>query len=162
MCIGVVFFLNSCSCKKYATRFSIDDPIYGASRGYHFPIVMKKNIYGGLAIPRTSEYYIRPYKLPNDSMMIGYWAGMNIMDHKNDTTYAFRIGAGSEFEVGKCKFRILKVEPRVFVDSTTHKRSKPYVLFQLLELPKYCPCENRKLRKFDAQKRKEEQENLDK
>ncbi|BDS14021.1 hypothetical protein AsAng_0047840 [Aureispira anguillae] len=45
---------------------------------------------------------------------------------------------------------MLEVEPRRVWNEDTTNLMVPYVVFQLLELPKFCPCENKKLRKFDA------------
>lgn len=157
--IGIVVLLASCNCKKIATYADGDDPIFGEGAKYFFDLT--KNSEAMLIIPKDSQNYILSYKLPTDSTVAGYWAGINIDDYQKDTSYVFRIGVGSEFEIEQCKFRVLKVSHRYY-DSDTYKLHSSYVLFQLLELPKYCPCENRKLRKFDAQKRKEEQENLDK
>lgn len=104
----------------------------------------------GLVIPKDKDYYLHEYKLPNDSITSGYWAGVNICDLNNDTFQVITIGKGSDFWAGKCKFRVIEVEPRkLWSDSTETDFIFPHVVFQLLELPKFCPCQNKQLRKFD-------------
>ncbi|BDS12619.1 hypothetical protein [Aureispira anguillae] len=138
----------SCQCKRYAWHSNGDDPIFGEGKGYLFPIC--KGWECGIVIPKYEDYFIGEYTLPNDSMASGYWAGVTVSDLKKDTSCTYRVGKGSEFWAGKCKFRVVKVEPRRILNSTKTGFIGPSVVFQLLKLPKFCPCENKKLKKFDA------------
>ena len=142
--------LIACKCKQYATYADGNDPTFGEGQGYHFDIC--KGLECGIVLPFLDKYYVHDYKLPNDSITSGYWAGVSIFDFKNDTAYAIRVGKGSEFWAGKCKFRVIKVEPRKLWNSTKTDLIPPHVSFQLLELPKFCPCQNKKLRKFDLER----------
>ena len=127
------------------------DPFFSEREGYLFDIC--KGVEGGISLPLLDKYYVDDYKLPNDSIVSGYCAGVNIR-LKNDTFQVIKVGKGSEFWAGKCKFRVVKVEPRQFLDSTKTDILFPHVVFQLLELPKFCPCQNKKLRKFDLEQNK--------
>ena len=144
----------ACQCKRYAyeTYASSAEFTFSEREGYLFDIC--KGLKGGIVLPFLDKYYVHDYKLPNDSITSGYWAGVSILDFKNDTAYAIRVGKGSEFWAGKCKFRVIKVEPRKLWNSTKTNLIAPHVLFQLLELPKFCPCQNKKLRKFDLEQNK--------
>jgi hypothetical protein len=141
----------ACQCKRYARHSNASDPFFGEGQGYLFNFC--KNEEAIIIFPSLPKYYVNEYKLPNDSIANGYWAGLSIHNLKNDTFQVITLGKGSEFSAGKCKFRVVEVEPRKLWDSTETDFIAPHVLFQLLELPKFCPCQNKKLRKFDLERK---------
>lgn len=143
----------ACQCKRYA-RSDANDPFFRARTGYLFDICKGKEC--GLVLPDMEKYYIDEYKLPNDSIVRGYWAGVSIHDLKDNSAYSITVGKGSEFWAGKCKFRVLEVEPRKLWSADSTDLIAPHVKFQLLELPKFCPCANKKLKQLDIEKKENE------
>lgn len=96
----------------------------------------------GTTIQGASSHSI---KLPNDSIM--HIIGINFID--NDSTIIVR--EGSEFYYVQNKYRVRKVIPKFFwIDGVLENISQGIQL-QLLETPKYCKCQNKKLKAFDEQ-----------
>ena len=148
----IVLFLSfslviACQCSRYA-RSDANNPFFRDRTGYLFDICKGKEC--GLVLPNMEKYYIDEYKLPNDSTVRGYWAGVSIHDLKDNSAYSITVGKGSEFWAGKCKFRVLEVNPILHWNEDSTDLIAPHVKFQLLALPKFCPCANKKLKKFDV------------
>jgi len=143
----------ACQCKRYAYSASAsgEGPTFNERPGYHFDIC--KGLECGIVLPDLPKYYTKEYKLPNDSTVTGYWAGVNIFNFKKDTAYSILVGKGSEFWAGKCKFKVLEVEPRQLWTEDSTDLIAPHVKFQLLELPKFCSCQNKKLKEFELEQK---------
>jgi hypothetical protein len=143
----------ACQCKRYAysTYANSDGPTSNERPGYLFEIC--KGLECGIVLPYLPKYYTREYKLPNDSVVSGNWAGVNIHDLKKDTAYSILVGKGSEFWAGKCKFKVLEVEPRQLLTKDSTDLILPHVKFQLLKLPKFCSCQNKKLKELDLEQK---------
>jgi hypothetical protein len=126
----------------------VKNPIFSESSGYSTDFCKEDNIAVGFV--RNEKYYRKEYILPNDSIAFGYIAGIQFGDRFNiDSIEKKTIGKGSEFEAGGCTFRVVRVEYGNRYNSDTMTTRRPFVLFQTLKLPKYCWCQNKKLRKFD-------------
>ena len=142
----------ACQCKRYARHSNASDPFFREREGYLFDFCKNEEAIMGFSY--LPKHYVNEYKLPNDSIVSGYTASISFNNMQKDSTQHIRVGKGSEFWAGKCKFRVIKVEPRKLWNSTKTNLIAPHVLFQLLELPKFCPCQNKKLRKFDLEQNK--------
>lgn len=148
ICLALFFVAVSCKCSKLTY---IKNPIFSEDRGYSFNLCREDDIRVGFA--RDIRHGKSNYILPNDSAAFDYTAGLSFVRYINDsiTLVNLLVGKGSEFEAGGCLFRVVKVEYRTKYDSDSMYTLKPFVLFQTLKLPKYCICQNRKLKKFEEQ-----------
>jgi hypothetical protein len=98
----------------------------------------------------------RPYELPNDSTGYGYTADIYYHDNKNYSLVKhLEVGTGSEFEVGNCRFRVIKVFGPVVERIINPKDTTQSILLfnklaiQQLTAPKRCICANRQLKAYD-------------
>ncbi len=135
-------FLSSCGCKHY-TIASTKDPVI-THRGEHL-FELCKNVKISVGFPKLEKDFVEEYKLPNDSIAVGYTVGISFDSEKKGII----VGKGSEFEVGKCKFRVLEVDPYYHYDSLTNDVWGESVTLQTIAYPKFCPCQNAQLRRYE-------------
>ncbi len=148
LCVVLIILFCKCNCKYYPIHSShkgSDEPIFvmGARR-YSSPCIGAENIRIGV-----SEGEI-VYAVKADSVALGNVATIMYVDRQPFESIV--VGAGSEFEVGKCRFRVLKVYPPNYIDTiydNFHLRSK--IALQALSFPKRCRCENKALQRFDEE-----------
>jgi hypothetical protein len=141
--------LCACKCKRYQSAIhqkGSNEPIFvvGANRPVA-PCSEEERIRIGV------QSYKNTYRVNEDSIAYGYTANVLYIDR--DSVFSIDVGAGTEIEIGRCRFRIIKVYPTNYVD-TIHDNIYLYdkVGIQALSFPKKCHCENSVLRKFDREK----------
>ncbi len=83
--------------------------------------------------------------LPNDSSI--YVIGIDFTD--DDSTII--VQEGSEFYYVQNKYRVRKVIPKFIMGDGRLQNISQGIYLQLLETPKYCKCQNKKLKAFDEQ-----------
>ena len=142
--IGVLF-LASCSCKSYRLGSRNSDDTYkilGSNRPVYPCSRREESVISGIA--REPE----EYQVNADSRAFGYVAVICYADR--ESLLHIRVGAGSEFAVGKCRFRVLKVYPFSYEDPVTGSVSlSNKVALQVLSYPKRCRCKNKALKAYD-------------
>ena len=145
--LGIVIMASlwSCQCQQYL-NVDTSQPFFKEKKGYLFTLC--KNVKCGLVLPTEQKDFTKAYKLPDGSTKNGYWTGLNI-HHQKDSIQTILAGAGTEFWAGKCKFRVVEVEPRVLRDSGLNRIGE-YVKFQLLEVPNHCTTCNQALQQSDT------------
>jgi hypothetical protein len=141
--LGCIFFLSSCGCRTYLI-VPVEKPIVTYSKGSHWgPLCKDTKIMVGM--PKSEDNFIGTYKLPNDSIETGYFAVIAFDNGKEE----IRVGEDSEFEVEKCKFRVLEVAPYHHYDSLTNDISGESITLQIIASPKFCPCQNARLKEYE-------------
>lgn len=142
--LGVILFLSSCGCKNY-TIANAKNPVITHHKGSRL-LKLCKNIEVIVGIANVEKYFVGEYNLPNDSIATGYIAGISFLDNKKERIV---IGKGSEFSAGKCKFRVLEVDPYYHFDSLTNDVWGESITLQTISYPKFCPCQNAQLRRYE-------------
>lgn len=144
----VAFVTCSCQCKYYSkyTEQDAREPISTiGARHVLSPCIGEERITVGV---RTTK---REYAITADSTAYGHIA--NIMYIDRDPFVDTIVGAGSEFDVGRCRFRVLKVYPPNYKD-TIYNKVYLYDLIgvQTISFPKKCRCANKALQAFEEEK----------
>ncbi|WMX16838.1 hypothetical protein [Aureispira sp. CCB-E] len=138
-----IFFLEACGCKYYTLGYP-NKPVVTYSKGNHWAR-LGKEVKIMISMPKNEAYFISTYHLPSDSILTGYFAIISFDNGKKD----IKVGKGSEFEVEKCKFRVLEVDPYYHYDSLTNDVWGESVTLQTIAYPKFCPCQNAQLRRYE-------------
>lgn len=146
-----IVFFSSCHC-RFFKEYDFEDnntlPIQLIdSNRYTAPCV------GGETITLGVLESKQEYKITEDSTGYGYVAMIYYTDREEYTTII--VGTGSEFEVGKCRFKVLKVYEEYYEKFMYNGRYlSDKIALQTLSIPKSCSCKNKKLQQYA-------QENID-
>jgi hypothetical protein len=140
LCLVAVCLLVGCQCKKYLNPFNMNKPILESGRVYIDLYDDYRFRVGAVAqgVPNTIT-------LPNDSSI--YVIGIDFTD--DDSTII--VQEGSEFYYVQNKYRVRKVIPKFIMGDGRLQNISQGIYLQLLETPKYCKCQNKKLKAFDEQ-----------
>ncbi len=148
-----VVLLYSCNCSRHAAmEYTNYMPLDVQGQKYDIHLCDDKDA-EVMLIFREQK---RPYKLPNDSIDYGYTASITFTSGKRKKHYEhLEVGTGSEFEVGNCRFRVIKVFGPVVERIINPKDTTQSILLfnklaiQQLTAPKRCICANRQLKAYD-------------
>ncbi len=147
--IGCVF-LCSCHCQRYNVKYMLSEtPVFVEGQGYTTKLCDKSNEEIGIRLSEEKYYY----QLANDSTCYDYTA--TISYYREEKPLYIRVGRGSEFEIGKCRFRVIQVFDPLTIETVINKQNGKaldiynVLALQLLEAPKRCACANKKLQAYD-------------
>lgn len=141
--LSCIVLLNSCGCRAYIF-VDPQEPVVTYSKGSHWGRLCKETkIMVGM--PSNEDDFIGTYKLPNDSIVSGYFAVVAFDNGQENIT----VGKDSEFQVDQCKFRVLEVSPYHHFDSLTNDVLGESITLQAIAYPKFCPCQNAQLKKYE-------------
>lgn len=136
--------LYNCGCPSYVrTKGKAKKPIILLTDGSMRRLTKEKDI--GILFESLPRNNWKPYQLPNDSMVVGN----TVFISTGPEVPALLVGKGSEFELGKCKFRVLYVDPDYRYDSIKQDAYGEFIMLQTIAYPKFCPVQNAQLRKFE-------------
>jgi hypothetical protein len=140
----VMALINGCSCKCY--KYLVEKevmPIELEGKGRDLYLCGSAEAAAFTFPESESEYQVTP-----DSVHYGYVGVLHYIDRK--PVLSVNVGAGSEFRVGSCWFRVVKVYPPHYKD-TTENGIFWYnnILLQTLEVSKGCRKVNNYLKAYD-------------
>lgn len=145
-----VLFLCGCHCKYFHTKnraFQI--PVLVIGQNYNVDICENYKEEITIGITEEEEEYV----VSEDSIGYGYVAVICYLDR--DTFPHIIVGVGSEFDVGKCRFRVIEVFDPWDWDTVTNPLDGQEIYLhnklalQVIKAPNRCSCANRSLRKYD-------------
>jgi hypothetical protein len=141
ICLAVTCLLVGCQCKKYLEPFSnLGCPVIATSDNFVVLHDWKKFRVGAIEQELSNKY-----EISDDS--INTTIGIAFID--DDSTIIVK--TGSMFSYAKNKYKVIKIfSKQAWVDGERKSLSSGIAL-QLLETPKYCKCQNKKLKAFDEQ-----------
>jgi hypothetical protein len=135
------FSIASCQCKKHLSPFNGDKPVLYKRYLSYFSISPSTEIEIGSRAPTPKKY-----TLPDKSTKEGYT--MRLYLQKDSTII---VGKDSEFRIEKKKYKVIRVIPKFYWIDGIQQNISQGIYLQLLETPKYCKCQNKKLKAFDEQ-----------
>ena len=145
-----LFCLYGCHCQYYnVNKIDSHVPVDIIGTGYRIDICDEQD--GDIRIRISEEAH--SYRIRADSMGYGYTAYIAFHGKKNRE--GIRVGAGSEFEVGKCRFRVIKVFDPWTWDTVRNplgdevRYLHQMLAIQLIKAPSRCGCANRSLKKYE-------------
>ena len=145
-----LFCLYGCHCQYYnVNRIDSHVPVDILGTNYTTKICDEQDEEIIIGVSEEEE----SYEIAEDSMGYGY-VGIICYSDRPDLLH-IRVGAGSEFEVGKCRFRVIKVFDPWTWDTVRNplgdevRYLHQMLAIQLIKAPSRCGCANRSLKKYE-------------
>ena len=133
----LVYFLLGCQCKNFLEPFSVKKPIICPN--VYVDLYNRKRFRVGVDIPGNPHDTIQ---LPNDSVI-------HVLGIDFDGDSIIAVQKGTEFFYAQNKYKVHEILTKpMWIDGVLTNISKGMYL-QLLEIPKHCKCQNKRLKKFD-------------